>query len=236
MTATEPGVMDKRGVLLGRIPGRSDYGPHEGPKVFIRTIAHETATLAKAADLAAHSVEFGDIFSTGAEAIVSAANGVGHMNGGVDLRIRDRFSVSRIEERVRETIVERYQGELPIGQTFTIRTRLPDLPVRAGDPDWLIVSPTMTQPRAMGPKQIKDAVYVATLAALVAARNIGAEAVALTTMGAGVGAGAHTDRGARISGMEAAIAGMDRALLDFQDIVHQLVSPEQAFAEYRSEK
>jgi O-acetyl-ADP-ribose deacetylase (regulator of RNase III) len=232
----EPHVMDRRGVLLGRIPGRRAYGPGEGPKVFIRTNARETATLAKTAGLAAHSVEFGDIFSTGAEAIVSAANGVGHMNGGVDLRIRDRFSDSRIEERVRETIAERYEGELPIGQTFTIRTRLVDLPANAGDPEWLIVSPTMTQPRAMGPRQIKDAVYVATLAALVTARNIGAEAVALTTMGAGVGAGAHTDRGARITGIEAAIAGMDRALLDFQDIVYQLVTHEEALAEYRRER
>jgi O-acetyl-ADP-ribose deacetylase (regulator of RNase III) len=233
---TEFHIMDRRGVLLGRIPGRKAYGPDDGPKIFIRTVGREAVTLAKAAGLAAHSVEFGDIFSTGAEAIVSAANSVGHMNGGVDLRIRDRFSDSWIEERVRETIAKCYDGELPLGQTFTIRTRLPHQSVRAGDPEWLIVSPTMTQPRAMASKQIKDTAYIATLAALVTARNIGAQAVALTTMGAGVGAGALTDRGSRISGMKAAIVGMDRALLDFQDIIQQLVSPQEAIAEYRREK
>jgi hypothetical protein len=40
--------------------------------------------------------------------------------------------------------------------------------------------------------------------------------------------------------MEAAIAGMNRALLDFRDLnvqnnVHQLILPEQALAEYRGE-
>jgi O-acetyl-ADP-ribose deacetylase (regulator of RNase III) len=153
----------------------------------------------------------------------------------VDLRIRERFADSRLEERVRQTIVERYGGLLPIGQTFAIRTRLPGLPNRAGDPEWLIVSPTMTQPRTMGVKELKDSSYLAALAALVRARDIAAEGVALTTMGAGVGAGSHTGRGAHMAKIKAAVEGLDQALSDFQDIVEGHVSLEQALAEYRGQ-
>ena len=236
MTEAQSGVVDKRGFLFGRIPGRATYGPKERPKIFIRTTSQQAATMAIAANMAADSVEFGDIFSTSADVIVSPANSVGHMNGGVDLRIRDKFGKSRLEERVRETIVERFEGALPIGRTFTIRTHSPGVPLLAGDPEWLIVSPTMTQPRQMNAKQLRDAAYVATLAALVTARDIGASGVTLTTMGAGVGAGSHTERGARISGIEAAIAGLARGLSDFQDVADGLVSREQALADYRNER
>src|SRR5262245_3296583 len=170
--------MDDRGVLLGRRPGSRAYGPGERPKIHIRTTDPQAFAIARAADLAADSIEPGDLLSTPADAVVSPANGVGHMNGGVDLRIRERFAESRLEERVRQTIVERYGGLLPIGQTFAIRTRLPGLPNRAGDPEWLIVSPTMTQPRTMGVKELKDSSYLAVLAALVRARDIATEGVA----------------------------------------------------------
>lgn len=225
--------MDARGVLFERKPGGAIHGIGRGPRIHIRTTSTHAAAIARAASLAADSVEFGDIFSTGADAIVSAANGVGHMNGGVDLRIRDKFADSRLEERVRLTIAEYHEGLLAIGQTFAIRTRLPGLPLRPGEPEWLIVSPTMTQPRTMSANEIKDAVYVATLAALVKARHIAADAVVLTTMGAGVGAGSHTSRGVQTAKIEAAVAGLGQALLDFQDIVYERVSYEQALREYR---
>jgi O-acetyl-ADP-ribose deacetylase (regulator of RNase III) len=234
MTDTEPRWMDERGVLLGARPGVTAYGAGERPKIHIRTTDARALAIARAADLAVDSAELGDLFSTRADAIVSAANGVGHMNGGVDLRIRDRFAESRLEERVRQTIADRYGGLLPIGQTFAIRTRAPGLPNRPGDPEWLIVSPTMTQPRTMSPKDLKDSTYLAVLAALMRARTIAAHAVALTTMGAGVGAGSHTLRGAHTAKIEAAIEGLDEALSDFQDIVDERVSYEQALAEYRS--
>ena len=228
--------MDARGVLFERKPGGKIYGVGEGPGIHIRTTSTQAAAIARAADLAADSVELGDIFSTGADAIVSAANGVGHMNGGVDLRIRDKFADSRLEERVRSTIAEHHEGLLAIGQTFAIRTRLPGLPLRTGEPEWLIVSPTMTQPRAMSANELRDAVYVATLAALVRARHIAADAVVLTTMGAGVGAGSHTNRGAQTTKIEAAVDGLGQALMDFQDIIYERVSHEQALQEYRDRK
>ena len=65
--------------------------------------------------------------------------------------------------------------------------------------------------------QLRDTTYRATLAALIKARSIGVSAIALTTMGAGVGAGSHEERGARIGKIKAAIDGMDRALSDFQE-------------------
>ncbi len=105
--------------------------------------------------------------------------------------------------------------------------------MQAGDPEWLIVTPTMSQPRTMGENQLRDAAYRATLAALMKARFIGVRAVALTTMAAGVGAGAHMDRGVRIEKIKAAIEGMDRAFADFQDIVDDRVTYEDALIEYR---
>jgi O-acetyl-ADP-ribose deacetylase (regulator of RNase III) len=227
--------MDARGVLSGRIPGRKPYGPGERPLVLIRTTDLRAAQIARDAQLAADSVGHGDILSAAADAIVSAANGIGLMNGGVDLRIRDHFGDGRLEERVRETIVERHGGQLAIGQTVAIRTRPPGTPMPAGDAEWLIVSPTMTQPRAMGVRELKDATFVATLAALVKARDIAARVVALTTMGAGVGAGAHTDRGADATRIAAAIDAMDQALVDFLDIAHDRTTYDQALAEYRAQ-
>jgi O-acetyl-ADP-ribose deacetylase (regulator of RNase III) len=228
--------LDARGVLLGCRPGGRAYPSGGRPKIHIRTTSPQAAAIARAANLAADSVELGDIFSTGADAIVSAANGVGHMNGGVDLRIRDRFADGRLEERVRGTIEEHHQGQLSIGQTFAIRTRLPGVPMRPGEPEWLIVSPTMTQPRAMSASELKGAVYVAALAALAKARDIAAAGVVLTTMGAGVGSGSHTDRGTQTAKVEAAVAGLDDALSDFQDIVDGHVSYAQALREYRRQQ
>ncbi len=225
--------IDHHGFLSGRIADGRLYRVSERPRIFVRTSDPLAAEVARQASFAADSVELGDLFSTEADAIVSAGNGVGHMNGGIDLRIRDKFSAGRLEERVRQTIVDRYHGELQIGDAFAIRTRSPDLAMAAGDPEWLIVAPTMSQPRTMGENQLRDAVYRATMAALMKARSIGVRAVALTTMGAGVGAGSHTERGAHTGKIKAAIEGMDRAFADFQDIVDDRITYEDALIEYR---
>lgn len=225
--------IDQRGFLSGRIADGRVYGISERPSIFVRTSDPLAAEVARRASLAADSVELGDLFSTEADAIVSAGNGVGHMNGGVDLRIRDKFSAGRLEERARQTIVDHYHGELRIGEALAIRTRPPGLPMQAGDPEWLIVTPTMSQPRTMGENQLRDAAYRATLAALMKARSIGVRAVALTTMGAGVGAGSHMGRGVQIGKIRAAIDGMDRAFADFQDIVDDRLTYEDALIEYR---
>jgi O-acetyl-ADP-ribose deacetylase (regulator of RNase III) len=226
-------IIDQRGLLSGNIAGGAVYGVSERPRIFVRTNDPRAAEIARQAGFAADSVELGDLFSTEADAIVSAGNGVGHMNGGVDRRIRDKFAGGRLEERVRQTIVDHFRGELRIGEAFAIRTRPPGLAMQAGDPEWLIVTPTMSQPRTMGENQLRDAAYRATLAALMKARSIGVRAVALTTMGAGVGAGSHADRGVQVGKIRAAIEGMDRAFSDFQDIVDDRVSYEDALIEYR---
>jgi O-acetyl-ADP-ribose deacetylase (regulator of RNase III) len=232
-TNMPPTKIDQHGFLSGRIAGGTVYGISERPRIFVRTSDPVAAEIARRASLAADSVELGDLFSTDADAVVSAGNGVGHMNAGVDLRISGKFSAGRLEERVRRTIVGHYQGELRIGEAFAIRTRPPDLPMHAGDPEWLIVTPTMSQPRTMVENQLRDTAYRATLAALMKSRSIGVRAVALTTMGAGVGAGSHSGRGVKIEKIKAAIAGMDRAFADFRDIVDDRVSYENALIEYR---
>jgi len=70
-------------------------------------------------------------------------------------------------------------------------------------------------------------------AAHVPKQPIGVAAVVLTTMGAGVGAGAHTSRLTGMGKIAAAVEGMDCALADFQDIVEEIVTYQNARAEYR---
>src|ERR1700722_9579474 len=101
MTEAQCRAVDKGGFLFGRIPGGTTYWPKQRPKIFIRPTNQQAATIARAANMAADSVELGDIFSTPADVIVSPANSVGHMNGGVDLRIRDRQSAGNIDRTVK---------------------------------------------------------------------------------------------------------------------------------------
>jgi len=125
-----------------------------------------------------------DIFEPGADAVVSPANSVGHMNGGIDLRYMNHFG-PQLERRVRQKIVDDYGGELPIGEAFVVRTREPGVPIKKGEPEWLIVSPTMTQP-GVG-RSSPDIVTKATLAALRAGREAGVKHIAMPAMGTGVG-------------------------------------------------
>jgi hypothetical protein len=124
-------------IPVGEDSRRQGLWVSQRPRIFVRTSDPLAAEIARQASFAADSVELGDLLSTEADAIVSAGNSVGHMNGGVDLRIRDKFSAGRLEERVRQTIVDRYHGELQIGEAFAIRTRPPDLPMQANEPSGL---------------------------------------------------------------------------------------------------
>lgn len=90
------------------------------------------------------------------DCMVSAANGFGLMDGGVDLAISEYFGW-QLMTRVQEIIVDRYMGEQPVGSAFVIGTGMNDHP-------WLIHAPTMRVPRLLTGTDIP---YVATWAALV---------------------------------------------------------------------
>jgi len=102
----------------------------------------------------------GDFFSVHAEAMVSPANSFGIMDGGLDLAIRDVLGV-HVEQRVRDRIVERHHGELPVGVAEVVKT---------DDSRWplLVCAPTMRVPEDAS--RTTNA-YLAFRAALLAVRG-----------------------------------------------------------------
>jgi O-acetyl-ADP-ribose deacetylase (regulator of RNase III) len=174
----------------------------------------------------------GDIMSPQADAVVSPANSAGLMNGGVDKRYLDFFKRSKsplnIEERVQSEIRRRYaDGLMPIGEAFALRIR--ENGPMPGEPEFLIVAPTMSSPRTLSST---GTVYKATLAGLRAADEAGVRHVAFPGMGDGVGAGAHSDRGRSIEKMTAAHKAMERAFDDFSDIQQGRTTYENAWKDY----
>ena len=63
----------------------------------------------------------GDYFQQSADAIVSPANSFGIMDGGLDLAIRNELGF-QIESDIQEVILNKYHGEMPIGNAEIINT------------------------------------------------------------------------------------------------------------------
>lgn len=91
------------------------------------------------------------------DAMVSAANSFGLMDGGVDLAISEFFGW-QLMHRVQERIAMDFLGEQSVGTAFTIHTGNNDHP-------WLIHAPTMRVPEITAGT---DSTYRATWAALLA--------------------------------------------------------------------
>ena len=92
------------------------------------------------------------------DAIVSAGNSYGIMDGGIDMSTRIYFG-KQIEERVQKTIRQQHFGELPVGAAIVVPTENKNHP-------WLVYTPTMIVPQIITGTQN---VYFAMLAALHAA-------------------------------------------------------------------
>lgn len=106
------------------------------------------------------TISEGDILELEGDAIVSPANSFGWMDGGIDLAYRDRFG-PYIERVVQTGIQTAFDGELPVGQAFSVGTDDPRIPV-------LIVAPTMRVP---GSVTGTVNAYLAMRAALLIARE-----------------------------------------------------------------
>ncbi|EAT6896726.1 macro domain-containing protein [Salmonella enterica] len=91
------------------------------------------------------------------DCMVSAANGFGLMDGGVDAAITTYFG-TQLQERVQQHILREYLGEQPVGTAFVTGTGNSKHP-------WLVHAPTMRVPLIIDGT---DAVYSATRAALLA--------------------------------------------------------------------
>lgn len=80
----------------------------------------------------------GDIFGAPVDAVVSPANCFGFMDGGIDRVYSERFGW-HVQDRLREMILQEWEGELPIGLAVVLPTGASDIP-------WLVVAPTMRAP------------------------------------------------------------------------------------------
>lgn len=118
------------------------------------------------------------------DCMVSAANGFGLMDGGVDGAITAFFG-TQLQQRVQRHILTDWLGEQPVGTAFVIDTAHRRHP-------WLVHAPTMRVPDTIAGT---DAVYRATWAALLAIHhhNLNApddqkiRSVVFPAMGAGCG-------------------------------------------------
>ncbi len=83
-------------------------------------------------------VSSGDILREKADAIVSAANSFGYMDGSLDLLYSQHFGWE-VERRLRKLLLSEHDGELPVGQAVVVETGNTDIP-------YLISAPTMRVP------------------------------------------------------------------------------------------
>ena len=80
----------------------------------------------------------GDYFQQSADAIVSPANSFGIMDGGLDLAIRNELGF-QVETDIQEVILNKYHGEMPIGNAEIINTN-------HNKWSYMIAAPTMRIP------------------------------------------------------------------------------------------
>jgi O-acetyl-ADP-ribose deacetylase (regulator of RNase III) len=83
-------------------------------------------------------VSCGDLLERAEGTVVSPANSQGFMDGGIDRRYVDFFGTD-LETRVRDAILRRDGGTLPVGASLIVQTGHSRIP-------YLIVATTMTSP------------------------------------------------------------------------------------------
>lgn len=128
------------------------------------------------------SIRVGDILAEPVDAVVSAANSFGIMDGGLDLHYARHFGED-LECRLRERLAAEHDGELPVGQALIVPTGDAAIP-------WMVSAPTMRVPATI---DRTTHVYLAFRAALRAVREHAREhssidSLACPALGAGVGA------------------------------------------------
>lgn len=94
------------------------------------------------------------------DCIISAGNGFGLMDAGIDLAIVKYFG-TKVMENIQKYILEEYQGEQPVGTSFIIETKHRTHP-------FIAHTPTMRIPMCIAHT---DNVYLAMRAALLAVRK-----------------------------------------------------------------
>jgi O-acetyl-ADP-ribose deacetylase (regulator of RNase III) len=105
------------------------------------------------------SIEQADILMVAKNTIVSPANSLGFMDGGIDAAYLAFFG-PKIQSTVQDAIGRRPDGQLPVGASIIVRTGHGRIP-------FMVVAPTMTMPEAVS----ADHAYRALRAVLRIAGN-----------------------------------------------------------------
>lgn len=124
-------------------------------------------------------VHCGDFFSLKTDCVVSPANSFGFMDGGLDLAISKKLGWS-IQNKLQNIILNKYNGELLVGQAEIINTDNKDIP-------YCISAPTMRVPMI-----IKNTVnvYLASKAIFTLLKKIDQDIIKTVTIsGLGTGVG-----------------------------------------------
>jgi O-acetyl-ADP-ribose deacetylase (regulator of RNase III) len=109
--------------------------------------------------------------------VVSPANALGFMDGGIDAAFRSFFG-AEVEDRVREAISRRPEGHLPIGASLVVSTGNERIP-------HMIVATTMLSPEAIDRQNCYRAMRA--VLRIAAAREDVGRAVYCPGLGTGVG-------------------------------------------------
>ena len=117
----------------------------------------------------------GDILENPYQAIVSPANSIGAMDGGIDLHYANVFGEDFVE-RVRENFKTHPFSEVLVGEAVVTQTNTIDHP-------FVISAPTMRSPRRIAAENV----YLATRAAVKLAQFRQFSTLAIPGMGTGVG-------------------------------------------------
>jgi O-acetyl-ADP-ribose deacetylase (regulator of RNase III) len=123
-------------------------------------------------------VQHDDILAVATHCLVSPANSYGYMDGGIDL-VYARFFGSRLERAVRDLVLSRPEGHLPVGAAEYVSTGHDRIP-------FMIIAPTMLLPEHVPALHAQRALR-AVLRLIAANPELGGD-VFCPGLGSGVGA------------------------------------------------
>jgi O-acetyl-ADP-ribose deacetylase (regulator of RNase III) len=119
----------------------------------------------------------GDFFDLKTDCVVSPANSFGFMNGSLDLVISEKLG-GQVQHKLQRQIIDKYDGELLVGQAELVETEYPDIP-------FLISAPTMRIPLILS-KCVN--VYLASKAIFTIFKNDDRiNSITISGLGTGVG-------------------------------------------------
>jgi O-acetyl-ADP-ribose deacetylase (regulator of RNase III) len=139
-------------------------------------------------DVPAVEVVAGNLLDLDCDAIVSPANSIGDMGGGIDKAIDD-FHIGEAQRRLMAAIAEEFFGEMPVGVALVLQLTSRRFP-------FLVAAPTMRVPGSVAGSINAYLAMRAVLVALLrhnATSNRPIRSIAVPGLGTGVGGIAPAD-------------------------------------------